>query len=142
MVEIKVHNDEMSGEQALIFTAFTALAWYFALEIIFRAFWTFKKYRGLYFWSLIFSSFGIFMHALAFLLKFFQFRASLYGILVLITIGWWTMVTGQSLVLYSRLHLLTVNHRRVRWVLCMIITDAILFHLPTTVLTFGVSSTP
>lgn len=138
-MSIKLHQeDTVTREKELTFTALTSLAWFFALEIIFRALWTFKRYKGLYFWSLQASSLGIILHALAFLIKFFEFQANIIGVNVLITIGWWFMVTGQSLVLYSRLHLLTVDNRRLRWVLYMIVTDAILFHIPTTVLTFGV----
>lgn len=55
-----------------------------------------------------------------------------------ICLGWYCMVTGQSLVLYSRLHL--VVRRRLRWVLGMIILNAIVLHGGTTVLVFGVST--
>lgn len=48
------------------------------------------------------------------------------------------MVTGQSLVLYSRLHLIMRDSRKLKWILYMIITDVFLFHIPTTVFTFGV----
>lgn len=48
------------------------------------------------------------------------------------------MVTGQSLVLYSRLHL--VVRRKLPWVLTMIIVNAVLLHGGTTVLVFGVSA--
>ncbi|KAJ5726212.1 uncharacterized protein N7483_007569 [Penicillium malachiteum] len=44
------------------------------------------------------------------------------------------MVTGQSIVLYSRLHLVTSHHRYLRFVLWMIIIDACDFYIPTTVL--------
>jgi len=47
------------------------------------------------------------------------------------------MVTGQSVVLYSRLHLVTSHRRYLRFVLCMIIIDACIFHIPTTVLFLG-----
>jgi hypothetical protein len=41
-------------------------------------------------------------------------------------------------VLYSRLHLVMYNQRILKWVLWMIIIDVFLFHVPTTVMTFGV----
>ena len=50
------------------------------------------------------------------------------------------MITGQSLVLWSRLHLIVSGEhgdkilRRTKW---MIIIDAFILHIPTTVLTFG-----
>lgn len=47
------------------------------------------------------------------------------------------MVTGQSLVLYSRLHLVVRSQRVLRSVLVMIIINFCIFQVPTTVLTFG-----
>jgi len=43
------------------------------------------------------------------------------------------MVSGFSVVLYSRLHLVIRNPRVLQLVLAMIITDAFLFHVPTIV---------
>lgn len=103
---------------------------------------TFKRRNGVYFYSLLASSWGIFIYALAFLMKFFQVWKNDYVSCAFITIGWYAMVTGQSIVLYSRLHLVVRDKRKVRWVLYMIIVDAILFHIPTTVMTFGVSVLP
>lgn len=47
------------------------------------------------------------------------------------------MVTGQSFVLYSRLHLVVRRRRTLHLVLAMIITDGVLLHTPTIVLTIG-----
>ena len=47
------------------------------------------------------------------------------------------MVTGQSIGLYSRLHLVVRRQRTLRLVLTMIIVDGILLHTPTIVLTIG-----
>lgn len=47
------------------------------------------------------------------------------------------MVTGQSLVLYSRLHLVLRDKNRLKHVLYMIFTSVIIFHLPTSILTYG-----
>ena len=47
------------------------------------------------------------------------------------------MVTGQAFVLYSRLHLVVRNQKTLRYVLCLIIFDAIVLHTPTIVLTYG-----
>ena len=54
--------------------------------------------------------------------------------------GRYAMVTGQSVVLWSRLHLIVSGEKGVRilrWTQWMIIVDAIVLHVPTTVLTFG-----
>lgn len=123
---------------AMTISAFTAIAWCNSLELNVRIWITFKRHNGLYFWSLQVASWGVIIYSLAFIIKFFQVIPNNYISVAAITIGWWSMVTGQSLVLYSRLHLIMRDGRRIRWVLYMIIIDAILFHIPTTVLTFGV----
>ncbi|KAK4445892.1 hypothetical protein QBC34DRAFT_383808 [Podospora aff. communis PSN243] len=52
-------------------------------------------------------------------------------------LGWYCMVTGQSLVLYSRLHLILHRPRVLRAVLIMIICNAIICHIPPTILAYG-----
>jgi hypothetical protein len=123
---------------AMTVSAFTAVAWYNVVELNVMIWMTFRRHSGLYFYSLLASSWGIFIYALAFLMKFFQVWQNDYVSVALITVGWYAMVTGQSLVLYSRLHLVVRDIRKIRWVLYMIIIDVFLFHFPTTVLTFGV----
>jgi len=127
---------------AMTISAFTAIAWYNVVELNVMIWMTFRRHSGLYFYSLLGSSWGILIYALAFLMKFFQVWTNEYVSVALITIGWYAMVTGQSLVLYSRLHLVVRDNRKIRWVLYMIITDVFLFHFPTTVLTFGVRVLP
>lgn len=120
--------------------AFTAVAWFNVVELNIQVFMTFKRHRGLYFWSLIISSYGCVLHALGFLLKFFHLTSYVYLAVTIITLGWWAMVTGQAIVLYSRLHLVVREQKVLRGVLIMIIVDAICFHIPTTVLTYGSNS--
>ena len=117
--------------------AFTAVALYNVAELNVSVFMTFKRRRGLYFWSLIISSWGVLFHSLGFLFKFFNVITSDPLSNTIITIGWWSMVTGQSLVLYSRLHLVVKERRIERGVLLMIIWNAITLHIPTTTLTYG-----
>jgi hypothetical protein len=123
---------------AMTLSAFTAIAWYNVVDLNVMIWITFKRRHGLYFYSLLASSWGIFIYSLAFLMKFFQVWKNNYVSVAFITIGWYAMVTGQSLVLYSRLHLVVRDKEKIRWVLWMIIIDVFLFHFPTTVLTFGV----
>lgn len=55
-------------------------------------------------------------------------------------IGWYAMVTGQAVVLYSRLHLLISNIRKMRWVIWMIVINVCILHIPITVLFFGLNN--
>lgn len=125
------------GMQITIATL-AGITWYNAFELVVLVFVTFAQYRGLYFWSLIVScSVGLIPYSLGFLMKFFDLTTATWFPVTLLTIGWWAMVTGQSVVLYSRLHLVLANQRVLRRVLCLIVINAIALHLPTTVLTYG-----
>ncbi len=120
--------------------AFTAIAWYNVIELNVQVFLTFKRHRGLYFWSLLISSYGCVFHSLGFLMKFFLLTTNHVLSVTIITVGWYCMVTGQAIVLYSRLHLVVREQKVLRGVLAMIIVDAFCFHIPTTVLTYGTNS--
>lgn len=79
-----------------------------------------------------------------------------YVAVVMLVVGWYMMVTGtsnsppasqppnidarppgQSVVLWSRLHLLTNSRRAIRYSLYMICTNVIILGFPTSILTFG-----
>lgn len=118
---------------------------YNALELTAMIFLAFNRYRGLYFWSLLISGLGIIPYALGFLLKFFEITEgnSKWLAVVLLTIGWYPMVTGESIVLWSRLHLIVSGEKGekiIHYTKWMIIINAIILHIPTTVLTFGANS--
>ncbi|KAJ6168034.1 hypothetical protein N7497_000877 [Penicillium chrysogenum] len=111
---------------------------YNALETGIVTFDTFKRYRGLYFWSMQFASWGILLHAIPAMARFVS-QASNISTSIPFMIGWYAMVTGQAVVLYSRLHLVIADMRKVRWVLWMIITNACILHIPMTVFFFGLN---
>lgn len=114
-----------------------SLAIYNSIELVILVLCTFRHWRGLYFWSLLLSGLlGVVPQAVSFILKDMAL-APLWFSLTLSTIGWYFMVTGQAVVLYSRLNLLVNDPRVLRRVLIMIITNAIILHVPTTILTYG-----
>lgn len=131
---------EYSGNDFTIkatFTVFLGIALYNSLELLVLIFASFRRYHGLYFWSLLLSTvLGVIPQSLSFILKYYDIGPLWFSI-TLSTIGWYFMVTGQALVLFSRLNIvvqdLTVSH----CVLAMIIINAIVLHIPTTVLTYG-----
>ena len=55
-------------------------------------------------------------------------------------IGWLVLVTGQSVVLYSRLGVILHNPSVLRLVLCMIIVNGFVFYVTTTVIHYGTYS--
>lgn len=119
---------------------FISLAFYNVGELGFIILATFKRRGGLYFWSFIVATCGIALYGLGFLIKALQLDCPSWLYTTLIVIGWYWMVTGQSLVLYSRLHLLLRNEFRLRLVLAMIITNAVICHVPITVMVYGANS--
>lgn len=125
----------------IVIASCIVVGWYNALELNILILVTFKRYRGLYFWSLLVASWGVVFYGIGLLSKFFQIIDYESVNITIITIGWWCMVTGQSVVLYSRLHLIVLNRKLLKLILTMIIVDAVILHIPTTVLTFGSNGT-
>lgn len=113
------------------------LALYMSALIDVKVFTTFKRRNTIYFWSLLVTSWGIMSHSLGIILKWFVGSCPWYVNTAFASFGWWGMVTGQSLVLYSRLHLVIRSPKILRSVLAMIIVDFCIFQVPTTILTFG-----
>ncbi|KAH0149061.1 integral membrane protein, partial [Aureobasidium melanogenum] len=130
------------GENAIIIRAmiaFTAIAWYNAAEIIILVLVVFKRYSGLYFWSLLITAISIIPYQVGAWLKQVG-EADAMGMIILSSIGWVVMVPGSSLVLYSRLHCITQNRKLLRGILYMIIINAIVLTVPTNVLSLGSNS--
>ncbi|KAI4959006.1 hypothetical protein J4E86_002726 [Alternaria arbusti] len=121
-------------------SAFLAIGMYNMVEILFLIFAVFKQRRGLYFWSMLIAAGGIAPHAIGFILKFFQVTKLDLLSSAIIGVGWVTMCPGQSLVLYSRLHLVVADARKIRWVLYMIIFTTIALGVPLFTFAMGANS--
>ncbi|CAI6341839.1 unnamed protein product [Periconia digitata] len=130
----------LSYPVAILLACCMSIAVYNVIEITVLIFATFKKRRGLYFKCLLVAAWSIPFHVAGHTLKLYRLTQmnTLYNTLILV--GWIGMVTGQSIVLYTRVHLLfPIHKRRVRWILYMIIFDAITCHVPGIVLVYGSS---
>ncbi|KAH7007800.1 hypothetical protein B0J12DRAFT_715002 [Macrophomina phaseolina] len=110
-------------------------------EIGVLVFYTFKRYAGLYFWSMLVATMGTIFYAIVNLLRLFALAPN-FPMAVLLALSWWAMVTGQSVVLYSRLHLVVSNRKIIRRVLIMIITNFFIIHIPLTILWLGCNLDP
>jgi hypothetical protein len=133
-----VHHSGNFDTQAVIVIVCSTLGLYNALELLLLIFVTFKHFEGLYFWSLLIASFGVIPYVVGWLIVYFSLTHNYVGFII-DSYGWVTMVTGQSVVLYSRLHLVLKNENILRVVKWMIIFDAVVFHTMTTVVLFGSS---
>ncbi|PNY27707.1 Uncharacterized protein TCAP_02365 [Tolypocladium capitatum] len=123
-----------------VIVVFLSVALFNVLELNFMIAVTFKRFRGLYFWSFLVATWGVAFNAVGYLLRDRQANISGYVYSTIILVGWCTMTTGQSLVLYSRLHFVLHNPTRLRWVLIMIIVDAIWLGVPIIILVYGTNS--
>ncbi|KAK3177633.1 hypothetical protein K4F52_009589 [Lecanicillium sp. MT-2017a] len=131
--------DASNHAARIVIVVFIGIALYNFLELQCYIIGAFKRYSGLYFWSFMVASWGIAFNATGYLIRHLHAGP---GILhaTIILIGWSTMITGQSLVLYSRLHIILPDPSRLRYVLAMIIVDAIWLGVPIIVLVYGVNS--
>lgn len=112
------------------------LSIYMAAVVDLKTLATFKRRNTIYFWSLLITSWGIILHSVSVILKDFVSSCPWAVYAALSSLGWWGMVTGQSLVLYSRLHLFIKDQRVLRALLAMILVDFCLFQVPTTLQKF------
>lgn len=133
--------DSVPLSRAMLMAGFLSIACYISVEILIVILSTFKRRRGLYFWSLIASTVGIPLHAIASVLRYFALAPNV-PMAVLVDLGWYLMVTGQSFVLYSRLHLVMGNIRKLRWVFAMIVTTFTVMQLPTSALFLATNVLP
>lgn len=123
-----------------VLTVFISIALYNVLELTAWILGTFKRWSGLYFWSLCIASWGVAFNAVGYLLLHRNLASNGYLVATLILVGWAAMVNGQSVVLYSRLHLVLRDSRRVRAILYMIIFNAVTMVIPIVILVYGVVS--
>lgn len=95
-----------------------------------------KNHRGLYFWSMQDASWGILVQALPVIVCSVSQAPTLPASTPLL-IGWYDMVTGRTVVLYSHLRLVLFHTSKVRWVLWMIIANVCILHVQMAAPFFG-----
>jgi hypothetical protein len=126
---------KLSMTNSLVIVSFITIAWYNVVELSVLIQTFFKRHAGFYYYSLLVATWGIFFHGLGMFFKFYNITHIDLLDTIIVYCGWIMMVTGQSIVLYSRLHLV-VHAPWKRWILVMIIVNAVLMHITTGVLTF------
>lgn len=127
--------DGWNGESIVVVTVAT-LSIYNSLELLLLVASRFREWRSLLFISLVVASFGIIPYFVGFVMEYFLL-AVFWADMILSSIGWIFLITGQSVVLYSRLGLILNSQRILKAVKWMIIIDAIIFHISTTVVQYG-----
>ncbi|KAI0472412.1 hypothetical protein F4859DRAFT_515258 [Xylaria cf. heliscus] len=122
--------DTLTLRKAMMIGGFFGVAVYNSFELYITIFRTFRRRRGLYFWSAICANTGIPVTSLFVMLRYLNIGpAGPFALIINFT--WWVMVNSQSLMLYSRLHLVMGDPRKLRWVLWMIISTFVTLQVPT-----------
>jgi hypothetical protein len=110
---------------------------YNAVELTVLIFMKFRRYQDLYFWSLTLSAtVGLITSGIGNLLHSFDI-GPLSLALALSNIGFYFLVPAQSVVLYSRLHLILPNQRLLRFLLRAVILNGVVFSTLVTIVSFG-----
>ncbi|KAJ3295724.1 hypothetical protein HDU79_008572 [Rhizoclosmatium sp. JEL0117] len=118
----------------------TSIGVFNCLEVIFIALTTFKTYNSLYFRSLMVAAIGTIVFALGFVSLFFELygdQKNLWQAVTPCVFGWWGMVMGFSMTMYSRLKLISVPRTVQNFIFRMIMVNVFVSHIPTTILSFG-----
>lgn len=98
------------------------------LELLCTIFLSFKRWHGRYFYCLVIASVGALLYQTHVFLMVFEPNVNTYANLTSLNIGWTGMVTGQSLVLWSRLHLVCRSRLKLNLIKWMIIIDGVVMH--------------
>lgn len=128
--------DGQYSAPSVIVTLALGLALYNCLELALLILTTFKRWKGLYFWSLSLCNFGVASYGFGMMTDYWKLTV-LWATKVLVTVGWMTMITCQSLVLYSRLGLLVGNDKILKGVKWMIIINSFVVFTIVDVLDWG-----
>jgi len=132
--------DAATGVAAYLILMFDIIAIYNVMELSFMIWGGCKRHAGLYFWAFLVATYGIAAYAIGFIGKTTMSNSDAYIYLTLIEVGWIAMVTGQSMVLWSRLHFILRNPLRLRMTLWMIVSIGAICHIPTVILTYGTNA--
>ncbi|KAK7948114.1 uncharacterized protein PG986_009000 [Apiospora aurea] len=129
-----INPELLTPRQRIPVVVLEAIAIWNCIELFFMIFFTLRRKRGSYFWSLLVATGGIPILATANILNNLGLTNDRILVAFLILLGWMPMVVGQAFVLYSRLHLMYLTIFQLRLVLTMIITVAIATSVPAWVL--------
>jgi hypothetical protein len=111
-----------------------------SIELLVLVYVTFKRHTGVYFWSIVITTLGLILQTTGYILKSFPNNCPTVLVVIICKVGWVSNVTGFSIVLWSRLHLIIRNERLLKIVLCVILVDGLLCHTPIVVFEFGLIS--
>jgi hypothetical protein len=123
-----------------VFISFGAVAVWSSVPLTVRLFVTLKRHRGIYFWAILVTSWGLSIREIGYILQFLVPSSPwlLYNILA--QAGWVAMVSGFAIVLYSRLNLILESRVIRRRILTMIVLNACILHPAMITLSIGMAA--
>lgn len=134
---LRLGRDYADNALEVSIIVFTSIALYNAAELVVLIPLSFRHYRSLYFWSLLISaSLGLIPFTIGSVLQFFHI-APLWLSVVFEDLGWVLIVPNQSVVLYSRLHLVSENAMILSFVRGLIALSLVIIVVPTITLHVG-----
>lgn len=138
----QVGHHKVDNALDIAIVIFSAIAVYNALELSIYLPSSFHRYRSLYFWSMMTSAIlGVIPASIGGVLQFFGLQP-LWLSMLLQNLGFILMVPNQSVVLYSRLHLISPDKIVLQIVRWLIFGCLVLICIPTIILNVGASYLP
>lgn len=111
-----------------LFIAFGAVAIWSTLSLTIRLLTTLKKRSGIYFYSVLIAAWGLTIRQVGNFIQFYAPRCPWQIGFTMQQLGWVGMISGFSMVLYSRLTIILESHKTRRAVLGMIVFNAFVWH--------------
>jgi hypothetical protein len=120
-----------SGPLVASTASFSAMGFLCCIQMFFMIGLTFRRWSGLYFWTLTGASVAQLMVCFSLILQVWILKDRLTGIpLAMSTLGYLFFAPCEFLVLYSRLHLLRASKRALIFVLIITFLEWLLAELP------------
>jgi hypothetical protein len=111
-----------------LFIAFGAVAFWSTLTLTVRLLTTLKKRSGTYFYSILITTWGLTIRQVGNFIQFYAPRCPWQIGFIMQQVGWVGMISGFSMVLYSRLTIILESHKARRAVLGMIVFNGFVWH--------------
>ncbi|OAL52286.1 hypothetical protein IQ07DRAFT_597923 [Pyrenochaeta sp. DS3sAY3a] len=123
-----------------VFVAFASVAIWSTIPLTIRLLTTLKRRSGLYFWSILITSWGLSIRQIGFVVQFLAPSRPWHIALFMSQVGWIAMVSGFSIVLYSRLNIILESWKTRRAVLAMIVFNGVVWHVAMATLSAGIAT--
>lgn len=134
MIQVFMPPTPLPDYGDVLVAAFSSVAIYNALEVYIWIWHMFKKKKGMYYWSMHSAALGIIIHTIFQVTSTYNKIPALPSTLFTI-LGYYMMNVSPLFVLYSRLHIMSLNFRRIRWIFFTIVGISSALIVPSIIIT-------